>query len=164
MKSLMTALACLGLASCATSSDSSDKPPPAPSVDINSESALASLPASGLGPQTLMPGECGLFLWSQTDASKFIFFSKAISGAALVSQSEGPVELTQTSARGEIFGQFNTELSYLSTNGGVVDLAFVPGEDLLGGQRIASGMLTTTDLVGWVTKLPVLGVRACQPE
>ncbi|GAB5457774.1 MAG: hypothetical protein Hens3KO_08040 [Henriciella sp.] len=166
MKSLIIALACLGLVSCTISfpAPGSTEQQPTPSVDINSESALASLPASGLGPQTLLPGECGLFLWSQTDASKFIFFSKAISGAALVSQSEGPVELTQTGARGDIFGQFNTELSYLSTSGATVDLTIVPGEELLGGQRIESGMLTVVDLVGWVTKLPVLGVRACQPE
>ena len=40
--------------------------------------AIDSVPQSGLGPQELLPGECGLFLWSQTDVSKFIFFSNKL--------------------------------------------------------------------------------------
>lgn len=125
---------------------------------------MDNLPQSGLGPQTLQPGECGLFLWSQTDTSKFIFFTRAVSGTALVSQSAGPVDLAQTTAGGEIFGQFNTETSYAASDGALVQLKIVAGEELEGGQRISSGLITTTDPEGWVTKLPVLGVRACQPE
>lgn len=126
--------------------------------------ALDSIPQSGLGPQELLPGECGLFLWSQTDVNKFIFFSKALTGTAQFAQEEVPIALTQTRAGGSIFGQFNTEMGYQATDGRALQLSLVPGEQLEGGQRIENGLLTLTDREGWQTKLPILGVRACQQE
>lgn len=126
--------------------------------------AIDSVPSSGLGPQELAPEECGLFLWSQTDVSKFIFFSKAQTGTALFAQGEEPIALTQTTAGGDIFGQFNTRMEYVSDDRRVVTLTLVPGEILQGGQRLDSGLLNLTDKDGWQTKLPVLGVSACQQE
>lgn len=126
--------------------------------------AIDSVPSSGLGPQTLAPGECGLFLWSQTDVSKFIFFSRALSDSAVFAQGEDPVSLSQTLAGGDIFGQFNTRMTYVSNDGRQLELSVTPGELLDGGQRIEQGLLSLTDREGWLTKLPVLGVRACQPE
>ena len=126
--------------------------------------AIDSVPASGLGPQELKSGECGVFLWSQTDVSKFIFFSKALSGSAVFAQGRQPMRLTQSGVGGEIFGQFNTRMEYVANDGRVVSLDLVPGDMLEGGQRIESGLLTLADREGWLTKLPVLGVRACQRE
>ncbi|MEL6860049.1 MAG: hypothetical protein AAFO74_16815 [Pseudomonadota bacterium] len=126
--------------------------------------AINSVPASGLVPQNLDPGECGLFLWSQTDTSKFIFFSRALSGEAVFAQGEEPMILAQATAGGEIFGQFTTRMGYLSPDGRSIDLSFEPDEVLQDGQRLRNGLLTITDPEGWLTKLPVLGVRACQPE
>ena len=126
--------------------------------------AISTLPQSGLGPQDLAPGECGLFLWSQTDVSKFIFFSRALSGQALLAQGDTPITLTQTNAGGDIFGQFTTEMIYGSETGNSYALLITPGDDLDGGQRLESGLMTITDPEGWITKLPVLGVRACQPQ
>jgi len=126
--------------------------------------AIDSVPSSALGPQELRTGECGLFLWSQTDVSKFIFFTRALSGTALFAQGDTPMALTQISAGGDIFGQFNTVMSYQAEDGRNVALTLVPGEILDGGQRIESGILNVRDREGWDTKLPVLGVRACQQE
>lgn len=127
--------------------------------------AIDSVPQSALGPQTLQVGECGLFLWSQTDVSKFIFFSRALSGTALFAQGETPISLTQSLAGGDIFGQFNTRMTYVSDGDGrQLELTIEPGEILQGGQRIEQGLITMTDREGWQTKLPVLGVRACQQE
>lgn len=126
--------------------------------------AIDSIPQSGLGPQELLAGECGLFLWSKTDVTKFIFFSKALTGTASFAQGEIPISLTQVTAGGNIFGQFNTIMSYESEDRRQFNLTLVPGEELEGGQRIESGLLTLTDREGWLTKLPILGVRACQPE
>ncbi len=161
MKLMMTAVALIALAACATIPVVDQR-----SIDMEREAteAMKSIPRSGLGSQALIPGECAMFLWSRTDTSKFIFFSKAISGTALLARSEGPVELLQLSADGDIFGQFNTRLSFSSAPGLNVDLEVEPGELLEGGQRIASGLLTTTNSDGWQTKLPIVGVRACQPE
>lgn len=126
--------------------------------------AISTLPQSGLGPQELASGECGLFLWSQTDVSKFIFFSRALSGEALLAQGDAPITLMQTNAGGDIFGQFTTEMMYGSETGNTYNLSITPGDELEGGQRLESGLMTIADPEGWVTKLPVLGVRACQPS
>ncbi|MCR9269594.1 MAG: hypothetical protein ACX94B_12210 [Henriciella sp.] len=126
--------------------------------------AIDSVPSSGLGPQDLPAGECGLFLWSKTDLSKLIFFSKALSGQAVFAQGEDPITLTQTGAGGDIFGQFNTRMSYLSGDGREIRLDLVPGDMMNGGQRLQSSLVNLVDAEGWQTVLPVLGVRACQPE
>ncbi len=167
MKQLLLSLALIGLAACS----STPKPEPIVSPELAAaeaaraaSEAMKAIPESGLGPQELAPGDCGLFLWSKTDVTKFIFFSRASSGSALISRAAGPEVLSQTGANGDIFGQFNTQLSYLAPDGSQVALMVTPGEDLEGGQRVSGGLITTTDLEGWQTKLPVLGVRACQPE
>lgn len=126
--------------------------------------AIDSVPSSALGPQDVLAGECGLYLWSQTDTTKFIFFSKALSGTARFAQGEIPIALEQIGAGGDIFGQFNTEMRYVSEDGRDLTLSFVSGEMMNGGQRISDGLISLTDKEGWQTKLPVLGVRACQPE
>ncbi len=126
--------------------------------------AIDSVPSSGLGPQELAPGDCGLFLWSQTDVSKFIFFSQALSGVATFAQGEIPIIMSQTTAGGDIFGQFNTRMGFQAEDGRQLAVSIEAGELLDGGQRIERGLLTMTDRQGWETKLPVLGVRACQQE
>lgn len=126
--------------------------------------AIDSVPSSALGPQELLVGECGLFLWSQTDVTKFIFFSKALSGTAAFAQGEVPLVLTQIGAGGDIFGQFNTNMTYLTEDGRELVLTMEAGEVLEGGQRIANGLINIRDKQGWDTKLPVLGVRACKQE
>lgn len=131
---------------------------------VNPPSAISTLPSSGLGPQTLEPGACGLFLWSKTDIDTFIFFSEAGTGQAQYSSDVGPIALTQTGAGGGVFGQFTTRMTYQSDEGNTFNLTIVPGADLENGQRLESGLLTLTDQEGWQTKLPVLGVRACQPD
>lgn len=133
-------------------------------VDLSGKSALQVIPESGLGPQELAPGECGLFLWSQTDISKFIFFSEAQTGQATFAQGDLPVTLVQSNAGGDIFGQFNTLSSYQFEDGKTLSLDITPGEELEGGQRIEQGLITINTSDDWVTKLPVRGVRACKPE
>lgn len=156
---LLTAI--LTIAGCASTPEESDDPRARLAMI---KPAIDSVPSSGLGPQELQSSECGLFLWSQTDTSKFIFFSKALTGVAVFAQDEEPIQLTQSRAGGDIFGQFNTRLEYVSNDGRVLTLELVPGELLEGGQRIESGLLSLADREGWLTKLPVLGVRACQRE
>ena len=167
MRVMMAGLAAtLLLAACASSGGASSNRdgrklsaplvPPAKALEL--------LPKSALAAQTLSPGECGLFLWSQTDVSKFIFYSEALSGKALLSGVTEPLALNQTGAGGDIFGQFNTHTTYDNDAGYIVLMELEPGEELEGGQRVKSGLITAYDKEGWVTKLPVLGVWACQPD
>ncbi|MEL7110727.1 MAG: hypothetical protein AAGJ68_03805 [Pseudomonadota bacterium] len=159
--SLIIFSAAIALAGCSSSPRAAEDPR---QMMLNLQPAINSVPSSALGPQVLDVGECGLFLWSKTDTTKFIFFSKALSGQALFAQDDTPLALTQIGAGGDIFGQFNTRLDFASRDNRQVILSLEPGEMLQGGQRIENGLLTLIDGEGWLTKLPVLGVRACQDE
>lgn len=116
-----------------------------------------------LVPQTLMPGSCGLFLWSQTSPTRFIFFSEASTDKALMNIGgvESPLELISES--GDVFGQFMTQMTYRSPAGDV-GLSFKSGEILDGGQRIKDGRLSLIRETGQEeSTIPVVGLRACQP-
>ena len=164
MKTRFGLLSLLIVAMAACSSTPDVDPEEARAIIMAQRPAIDSVPSSGLGPQELPAGECGLFLWSKTDLTKFIFYTKALSDEALFAQGETPITLFRTSAGGSIFGQFNTRMRYQSVDGRKLELEIVPGDILDGGQRIERGLLSLTDSEGWQTKLPVLGVRACQPE
>lgn len=119
---------------------------------------------TGLGSQTLQPGDCGLFLWNRTDAQTFMFFSQAGEGVAKYYVDDAEESVSMVSAGSELFGQFHTSTRWELTDGRTFDLELEPGEELEDGQRIDSGILTLVDAEGWRTKTPVAGVRACQPD
>ncbi|MGB3626991.1 MAG: hypothetical protein WA989_14260 [Henriciella sp.] len=154
---LMSLIAAGGLIAACSSTPAPDDYDPAavlPARDV--------VPKSGIGPQMLEADECALFLWSQTDASKFIFFEKAQSGTAKMQIGEMAVNVTQTGNRGEIFGQFLTEQTFVGPEREQIAVIVVPGDELQGGQRVESGRITITTAEGWKTVMPVLGVQACQ--
>tara|TARA_R110002051_G_C8607793_1_gene481404 strand:+ start:213 stop:701 length:489 start_codon:yes stop_codon:yes gene_type:complete len=136
------------------------KPAPAQTV----ASAATVIAGTGeLPSQTLAPGACGLFLWTQSAPVRFVFFAEAGSDKAVmnIDGTESPLELT--SSGGALFGQFMTEMTYRSPDGNV-GISYKPGELLDGGQRIEDGRLSVVSKDGWETMIPVLGVSACQPE
>lgn len=152
-------LPAIAVSSCATDPAKSDAGSPAAVM-----SPVAEVPVSGLPPQTLSAGECGLFLWEMAAPRRFIFFTEASSGEALVLQESAPQKLVMTDTNGEVFGQFFTEMQYLSADGNwSINLSLKPGEVLEGGQRVESGRLVTTGADGWETVVPITGVRACIP-
>ena len=126
-----------------------------PAVDV--------VPKSALGAQELLSKECGLFLWSKTDPTQFIFFEKAQAGTARMQIADSAVDVTQTANRGDIFGQFLTEQGFAAPGGERIEVVIVPGEELQGGQRVESGRITITGTDNWQTIIPVRGVQACQP-
>lgn len=160
---MMTGLALAGCASGGNGAQATRESPASAAAGSPLTPATELVPQSGLGPQALERGECGLFLWSKTAPDRFIFFQKAQSGEALMKIGADTVLVSQTANRGEIFGQFMTEQAFAAPGGQQVWLGFEPGESLDGGQRVASGQLKITSPEGWRTLVPVLGVRACQP-
>ncbi len=158
-------LSCLLATACASRKESEPVAPPVEQAVATSSvvPAVSVVPESALGPQSLLRGECGLFIWSQTDQTQFIFFQKAETGVATLQIGSQTVTATQTANRGSIFGQFMTEQGYAAPGGEQVLLRVEPGDDLQGGQRITAGHLTITAAGGWRTVIPVRGVRACQP-
>lgn len=133
---------------------------------IEASAALAQVEAStslGLPAQKLAPNECGLFLWSKTDISRFVFFARAGSKEALFLLDDTPTALQSISESGEIFGQFFTDVTYKTETGRSLSLSYQAGETLTDGARISNGIMEYNDAEGWRVVLPVLGVRVCQP-
>ena len=152
-------LVVLWASACATPSVSTD----APSSLAGTAQADASIDApSGLPPQTLEPNECGLFLWSKTDTSRFVFFMKAGAQDGLVLLEDTPTRITKTGESGDLFGQFFTDLRFVTASGAQIALSYEPGEPLSGGARISNGLIQFKNAEDWRITLPVLGVRVCQ--
>ncbi len=148
--------AAISISACTSTSA---KPDPTDVAD-----ALAARTRSGdLPPQTLAPEECGMFLWTATEPRRFIFFSKAQSRAGKLNVAGVEILLAEASARGDLFGQFMTETVYNASDR-VVTVTVVPGDVIEDGQRISSGKISVRDAEGWETIMPVLGLRACQPQ
>ncbi|WP_300381611.1 hypothetical protein [Henriciella sp.] len=143
----------------------SDATAPAPATSQTSDllPAVNAVPESGLGPQNLESGQCGLFIWNKTAPDQFIFFARSQTGQATFKVGGETVTGTQIINRGSIFGEFMTEQGYTAPDGAQVVLNVRPGQVLQGGQRIEGGRMTITTTEGWRTVIPVLGVRACQP-
>ncbi|WP_373004301.1 hypothetical protein [Hyphomonas sp.] len=135
---------------------------PAPAQTVTSAANVIARTGE-LPSQTLAPGACGLFLWTQSAPVRFVFFAEAGSDKAVmnIGGTQSPLELT--ASRGALFGQFMTQMTYRSPDGNV-GLSFKPGELLDGGQRIEDGRLSLVSKDGWETMIPVLGLSACQPE
>ena len=121
-------------------------------------------PSDQLPAQALPPGKCGLFLWSKDEPRRLVFFTEADAVAANAALGMGAVLLTRTKQGGRLFGQFMTESNYVAPDGGVVSLVFVPGAMLEDGQRISEGRISVIAPEGWETLIPVVGLRACQPD
>jgi hypothetical protein len=133
---------------------------------VEASTALAQVEAStslGLPAQKLAPNECGLFLWSKTDISRFVFFARAGSKEALFLLDDTPTLLQSVSESGDIFGQFFTDVTYRTDTGRSLSLSYEAGETLTDGARISNGIMEYNDAEGWRVVLPLLGVRVCQP-
>jgi hypothetical protein len=150
--SLAAALAFLG--ACAGT--------PAPSSALASAAEVISN-SGELPSQTLAPGACGLFLWTQSQPVRFVFFTEAGTDTALINIDGTQTPLQLTSTGGSLFGQFMTQMTYRSPTGNV-GISFQPGERLDGGQRVRNGRLSLVGKDGWETMIPLLGLSACQPE
>ena len=150
---------CLWCAACASSGGE------AKSAQSETQTEMTAPTGNGLEAQSLAPGECGLFLWTLAEPRTFVFFSKAGTESALISLGGKAARMSQSSADGEIFGQFMTDMQYEPLEDeGTLNVFIEPGTLLEQGQRTETARLTFTDPEGWETIVPVAGVRACQNE
>lgn len=156
---LTTLLASVCVSACVTASPSSDVQ--SGTVSTAQIEASSDTP-KGLPSQTLEPNECGLFLWSKTDTSRFVFFMKAGAQDGLVLLEDEPTIITKTAESGDLFGQFFTDITFSTGTGTQVILSYEPGEPLSGGARISNGLIQFKNAEDWRITVPVLGVRVCQ--
>ena len=150
-------IAILALAGCTSTEAKIDSQRP-----VGTASPTQTARPFELGPQTLAPDECAMFLWTVAEPRRLVLVTKAMPGVGKLNLHRTEVELTQNSAGGDLFGQFMTETVF-DAQGQLVTVSVVPGEDIEGGQRVSSGRILLRDGEGWETIVPVIGVRACQP-
>lgn len=164
MRMTLRAASCLTLAlsgcvSADPATNAADKQTASAVADAGVKAARKGLPT-----QSLLPGECGLFLWTRREQPEFVFFSKGASETALFWSDEKTLVLDRVRFGGEVFGQQLTQQGFRASDGRDIHLSMTPGDELISGQRIPEASLTITDDEGWKTLVPVAGVTACQPE
>lgn len=132
---------------------------PAPEPAATAAPAPDQLPA-----QTLLPGQCGVFLWTLAEPRRFVFFERAGDNAALFHVDGANVELGLTGVDGALMGAFAVKRSLRTPDGALsAQLDLTPGDALEGGQGISQARMTLTRPDGWRVVLPLAGVYACQP-
>ena len=148
----------------------SSGPDPAPEgvagSDPVSEGEAASLDfdIGALPPQTLEPGECGLFLFAPRPTPRFVFFSNATTGYAKMVIDGEPVTLSRSAAGGEVFDQNFSDTSYIAPAFGLeLQVRVRPGSEAEGGTEVESGSLNLARDGGWSVVIPVAGASTCQP-
>lgn len=125
-----------------------------PSTDIEPEKSrtLASLP-----PQTLAPGQCGLFLWTAGVKRSFIGFENTEEGKLLL---ESEVLVVKRRRQGALEDE---ERFYEVVGKQPIKLSLRDGVEIKEGQRF-SGSLTTKTSEGWDRVIPVVALTTCLPE
>lgn len=125
------------LAACASAPDAAA--PSSPFADGNS-----------LPPQTLEPGECGLFGWDVSGPPRFVFFATEAEGFAFVDS-----EIIALPASADIP---SPDERY-----GPVTLRLGPGEDLDEGRRYAQARMKYEQADGFSRTVPMVAVESCGP-
>lgn len=146
-------------------------PDPAPAQDAPDAVAVSDGDAAGLDfdigalpPQTLEPGECGLFLFAPRPTPRFVFFSNATTGYARMVVEGEQVTLSRSAAAGEVFDQSFSDTSYIAPAFGLeLRVRVRPGSEVEGGTEIDSGSLNLARDGGWSVVIPVAGASTCQP-
>lgn len=139
---LRPVLAALLLSACATTGTDSDP---------ESEQSYG---RGGLAGQTLVPGECGLFVWRADTAKTFALFSSARKGVLHIGE-----EAEFTPNADALAPQQTVEV-----DGREYSLDLRVPEPVEGGTKYSEGSLKTVSDAGWDVLIPVLGLSLCQPD
>ena len=135
------------------------------SISGNSEESNTETPqpTNQLSARDLGPGDCGLFVWTMPPDRRFILFSDNVSGAAAwFNAGEERNLILQDKAGDPAYGQY-AEQSFTGTDGQVLELSLIQGEDIVQGTRFPEGTLKISGEDGWRKVVPVSALAACQP-
>lgn len=158
MKYLVCAMAIAALAGCASM--------PGPSAPV--ESAARTAPqASGeaLPPQTLAPGECGLFVWTSEAPHRFVLFEDERARRVKIAHGGEILELDVPPQRADFLpGDRFDRLYPAEGRERVFTLSGTVGEPTRSGVRIERALLKVRRADGTEIVRPVLGVRSCRSE
>ncbi len=116
-----------------------------------------------LAPRTLAPGACGLFVFTADNAKRFILFSQDEHDQAHWQDGIDEIQIQRQSSDGFAhYGQSPRHV-FKTPDGRTLTLNLEDGQDIGTGMRYGSGTLSLTDVEGWQTISPVLGLASCQP-
>ncbi len=116
-----------------------------------------------LSAQRIVPGECGVFLWSLS-AAQLILFTSTRTRAAVMSLDGQEVALPRLAASGPpIIAGHVANQTFRSSDGQVTVYAQMRRGDLVeDGRRVGESVLRVVHASGWELVLPVAGVGYCR--
>lgn len=116
-----------------------------------------------LRPQTLEPGQCGLFLWSRTTPPRLVLFSDGIAGTAQLTIDGETRRFERSRSSGEPFyGQFPKQEFRSGDLAFALSLEADTEAGIVNGMKISRGLLRLEDGSGGYAAVPVAGMVACQ--
>jgi len=110
---------------------------------------------TGLTPRTLLPGDCGLFVWKADSAKTFILFADQNTAALYRYGTE--MSLTPIANTGS-----PNDRMFVDSNGQNLTLSLLSPQSIEGSTRYKSGRLSSRDSNGWDTVIPVVGLFTCR--
>lgn len=141
------------LPSCTTINGPSTKPKPKETIVRKAE---------GLAPQTLEKGECGLFLWTNTEPRIFTFFENPKTTKYLLYRQGKTYPLTRTSTPTDYQISDRFDEAFINPEIGRVKLKGQFSKTLENGRRVNAAILSVANDEEWQEIIPVSGVYACQ--
>lgn len=136
---------------------------PAHAQGTSNQVDIGGLKLEALTSQKLMPGRCGLFLWSRTQQPVFIMFANEAPAEVLVRIGGRDRRLARKATSGErVFGHFEKQTFSNGQYTFDVELTYDTSRPIQDGAIIKQGVVRTTDKSGFATVLPVGGMIGCQ--
>ncbi len=157
LRSGFAILAALGLAACATTTDSA-RPSKQAMAELTPDKPLAELPV-----QNLTTGQCGMVLWQRMEpARRIIFIVNTPAEARLVHKGK-VVRLTRTDMSGGMqFGHAPQQRFDGRDVSLEIDVKIAQREGLVDGAVIPEGSVTYGPHGGASVVLPVIGLIGCE--
>ena len=128
---------------------------------VTTQPAAPKSSKTGLEPQTLETGECGLFVWAASPEKPFILFSQSAKASGLW-YNERVETLVITANSGDASYQQFPQTIYQRKSGETLELSLFDAQPIDDGMRYKSGTLRYMTEAGWQKIVPVIGMAACQ--
>jgi hypothetical protein len=155
----------LALGACGTTASEAPPEGPRPLTRGAPEQVVLAERVGVLPPQSLVPGQCGMFLWAGQVRAHLVMFATGYEGLARMVIDGTEVDLDRRSGEGQsFFGHFSRQ-SYVHQGTEIsLNLRMARRADLVGGAVVEQGLMRLREPDGWSHVIPVAGLIACQPQ
>ncbi|MEO1038491.1 MAG: hypothetical protein AAFX09_03020 [Pseudomonadota bacterium] len=140
--------------------------PPAPSAVIATPAAPDPVmlePTDALPPQTLAPGECGLFFWTSSMPHRLVLFENETRRAVMALHDGAVHRMGVTAQRADFLqGDAFRRLYLHEDTARSFTVSGEIGEVTASGPRIERGLIRVRERSGVEVVRPVIGLRSCR--